>query len=384
MSIKTTLKTSVAAAALFAVSAPVVSTSAEAGLANGNDNGVVISGALNRSMQYVDNGQSNDWTNTDGGTDNSRLRILIKGKLTESISVGGTWEANLPSSNRQGSTKVSGTGQQGTVIQSGDDGSFVMRKNDIKFTHSVFGALSIGQGTTASDNKPSMDSTVNNNAGMSHGGGVAVYDKTANAQTTMIGSKQFASYFGGRQDRIRYDTPSVAGFKLSAAMGNNNFYDAGLTYGATFGDLKVGAAAQVQHNASGTAENYGGGVAVKHSSGLSAGAHYGAESGSGQQTTAATNDKGAIEGESWGVEAGYTTAALSNLGSTSFTIIYTEAEDTLAAKTSAENIGFHFRQKLPAGVDAYASYEIASFEDGDATTSLDDIAVFLVGTKLSF
>jgi predicted porin len=93
---KTTLKASVAAAALFAVSAPVVSSPAEAGLANGNDNGVVISGALNRSMQYVDNGSANSWVNTDGGTDNSRLRILVSGQLTESIKVGGTWEAKLP------------------------------------------------------------------------------------------------------------------------------------------------------------------------------------------------------------------------------------------------------------------------------------------------
>jgi hypothetical protein len=380
MSIKTTLKTSVAAAALFAVSAPVVSTPAEAGLANGNDNGVVISGALNRSMQYVDNGQSNDWTNTDGGTDNSRLRILIKGKLTESIAVGGTWEANLPTSNAQGSTTVTGTGQQGTVVESGDSGAFGLRKVEVHFTHSVLGKLSIGQGTTSSDNKKSMDSTVNNNAGMSHGGGVAIYDKTANAQTANIGGKQFTSFFSGRKDRLRYDTPSVAGFQLSASMGNNNFYDAGLTYGATFGDLEVGASAQVQHNASGAAENYGGSVAAKHSSGLSASAHYGAESGSGQQTSGAS----AIEGSSWGVEAGYTTSAMSSLGATSFNILYTEADDVLLAKMQAESIQFHLRQKLPAGVEAYAAYEVASFDDSNAATSLDDISVFLVGTKLSF
>jgi len=66
MTIKTTLKTSVAVAALFAVAAPVVSSPAEAGLANGNDNGVVISGAINRSLMYVDNGSANGWLNTDG------------------------------------------------------------------------------------------------------------------------------------------------------------------------------------------------------------------------------------------------------------------------------------------------------------------------------
>lgn len=381
MSIKTTLKSTVAAAALFAVSAPVVSTQAEAGIANGNDNGVIISGALNRSMQYVDNGQSNGWSNTDGGTDNSRLRILVSGQLTESIKVGGTWEANLPRSNAQGSVTTTGTGQQGNVVAGSDNGTFGFRKTEIKFTHSTMGSFYIGQGSTSSDNKPSMDKTVNNNAGMSHGGGVAIYDKTANAQTATIGSKQFSSYFGGRKDRIRYDTPSIAGFKVSASLADNDYYDTGLTYGSSFGDLKVGAAVQFQHlGGTGTpAENYGGGIAVAHASGLSAGAHYGKESGSGPASTS-----GEINGSSWGVEAGYTTAAISNLGASSINVVYTEADDTTAKDFEAESIQVHFRQKMPAGVEAYAAYEVASFDDANAATSLDDIAVFLVGTKLSF
>jgi len=277
MSIKKTLMTSVAAAALFAVSAPVVSTPAEAGLKNGNDNGVVISGAIVRSMQYVDNGLSNDWRNTDGGTDNSRLRILVSGTMTESLKVGGTWEANLPGSNRQGKTVVSGT-TEGGLTSGGDTGEFGFRKAEIKFSHATMGSISIGQGTSASDNKPSLDSTVNNNAGMSHGGGVAIYDKTAGAHTSTTGGAQFTSYFGGRRDRLRYDSPSMAGFKVAGAVGEDNFYDVGITYGATLGDVKVAAAVQMQHLASEYPnENYGGGIAVKHASGLSAGAHYGKE-----------------------------------------------------------------------------------------------------------
>jgi len=152
MSIKTTLKTSVAAAALFAVAAPVVSSPAEAGLANGNDNGVVISGSLNRSMMPVDNGNSNRWVNADGGIDNSRLRILISGQLTESIKVGGTWEANLPGSNRQGDTTTTSSSGNGSVTSSGDVGQFGFRKTDIKFTHSTMGSFSIGQGAVVSNN----------------------------------------------------------------------------------------------------------------------------------------------------------------------------------------------------------------------------------------
>jgi hypothetical protein len=382
MSIKTTLKTSVAAAALFAVAAPVVSSPAEAGMANGNDNGVVISGSLVRSLQYVDNGLANEWVHTDGGTDNSRLRILVSGQLTESIKVGGTWEANLPISQGQGATTSTGTDQQGGVTVGGTAGTFGFRKTDIKFSHSTLGDLYIGQGSNSSDNKPGAGSTVSNNAGMSHGGGMMIYDKTANTQTALTAGGQFASYFGGRMDRIRYDTPSIMGFKGSVSMGDENYYDAGLTYGAVYGDITVAGALAYRHlGTAGPTENLGVGGSLKHASGLSASAHYGQEMG----TRESTGDLGTtVEGNSWGVEAGYTTTAVNNLGATSFEIIYTEADETSTDKMQAESIQFHVAQAMPAGMDLFAAYEVASFDDETNATDLDDVTVFLVGTRLKF
>jgi len=375
MTIKTTLKTSVAVAALFAVAAPVVSSPAEAGLANGNDNGVVISGAINRSLMYVDNGSANGWLNTDGGTDNSRLRILVSGQLSESIKVGGTWEANLPLSNSNNNVDSSGT-TEGDVINVGDS-AFGLRIAEVKFTHATMGTLSLGQGNTASNNRPGLGSTASANSGMSHGGNIFVFNETTNLATAVTGGSQFSSYFGTRADRIRYDTPSIAGFKLSGAMGDSNFYDAGLTYGATYGDIQVAAAIQMAHGgATANSESGGVGLALKHASGFSAGAHFGTEFGTGEATTE-------VNGESWHIEAGYVTSAMSNLGSTAFEIIYTESDETIYDLYEATSTQFHFHQNMPAGIKAYASYEIASFDDGSVNT-LDDISVFLVGTKLSF
>ena len=375
MSIKTTLKASVAAAALIAVAAPVISSPAEAGLANGNDNGVVISGALNRSLMYADNGKANDWTNVDGGTDNSRLRILVSGKLTDSIKVGGVWEANLPISSNQGTVSNQGADSGATTTA---DAAFGFRKTEITFTHATMGKLSIGQSSTASDNKPSLDGTTNNNAGITHGGGMMVFDKTANANTAVTAGAAFASYFGGRKDRVRYDTPSIMGFKGSASMGDQSFYDVGLTYGATYGDIQIAAAAQYASLGSDTPANqYGVGLALKHSSGLSAGAHWGEEGGN-------SNAANGIAGHSWGVEAGYTTSAVSNLGATAFSVIYTAADATFVDDYEAETVSFHVKQSMPAGVAVYASYENASFEDNNAGTDLEDLSVFLIGTKLSF
>jgi len=382
MSIKTTLKTSVAAAALFAVAAPVVSSPALAGLANGNDNGVVISGSLNRAMQYVDNGKSNRWANVDGGTDNSRLRILVSGQLTESIKVGGTWEANLPLSQSQGNTTSTIDDTSGN-ISDGADSAFSLRKSEIMFTHATMGKFSIGQGTSSGDNKVSLDGTSSSNSGMSHGAKMMVYDKTGDTQTTKTGGGQFASYFGGRMDRLRYDTPSLGGVKASVSLGDSNFVDMGLTYGATFGDTTVAAAFSgtrlEQPGPKGPDTMFGLSIGAKHASGLSGASWYGEEQGvfsvAGEQT---------VEGNSFGVEAGYTTTSMSSLGATSVNIVYTESEEATADLYKADLIGIHTRQKLPAGVDLYASYEVSSFDDGVTTTSLDDISVFLIGTRLQF
>jgi len=382
MSIKTTLKTSVAAAALFAVAAPVVSSPAVAGLANGNDNGVVISGSLNRAMQYVDNGKANRWANVDGGTDNSRLRILVSGQLTESVKVGGTWEANLPLSQSQGATTSTIDNTSGNITD-GADSAFSLRKSEIKFTHATMGSFSIGQGTTSTDNKISMDSTVSSNAGMSHGGAMMVYDKTGDTQTTKTGGAQFVSYFGSRADRLRYDTPNIGGFGASVSIGDSNFVDMGITYGAAYGDTTVAASFAgtrlEQPGPGGPDTQMGVSIGAKHASGLSGAAWYGEEQGVTSVASAQT-----IEGNAFGVEAGYTTTSMSSLGATSINVVYTESEEATADLYKAELIGIHTRQKLPAGVDLYASYEVSSFDDGSATTSLDDISVFLIGTRLSF
>jgi hypothetical protein len=378
MSIKTTLKASVAAAALVAVAAPVVSSPAEAGLANGNDNGVVISGAINRSLMYTDNGRANDWTNIDGGTDNSRIRILVSGKLTESISVGGVWEANLPAEN---STAVTNAGTDiGATVDSGNS-AFGLRKTELNFTHATMGKLSFGDHDTSSNNQPSLGSVGGNtNDGMNMGSSLGVYDRTADTNGALA-STHFDDYFGGGESRIRYSTPSIAGLVASASLANDSVWDVGVTYGATYGDVQVAAAAQFKNMATDAAAsgnaNYGAGLALKHSSGISVGGFYGAEAG----TSTAANG---IDGSTWGMEAGYTTTAMSNLGSTSFEINYSEHTEASVDNFDADVLNFAVQQKMPAGVDVYLHYQIATFDDANAATDLEDITAFMMGTRLSF
>lgn len=370
MDIKTTLKASVAAAALLAVSAPVVSSTAAAGtISNGNDNSVVISGGLVRSLQVVDTGGDSGMANVDGGNDtSSRMRILVNGDLTESVKVGGVWEANLPRSNAAGSSVFAKAGD------STADAAFGFRKTDITFTHASLGKLSIGQNSTSSDNKPSLDSTGNNNAGMNGAGKALVFNDTTKANTAFTAADQFSSYFGGRADRVRYDTPNIAGFQLSGSLIGDSTWDAGLTYGATYGDIQIAAAAQYATVQSATVEaTYGAGIAIKHSSGISAGYHYGTED----------TKNTAISGSSWHAELGYVTNALSNMGASAITVVYSSADETVTDNFEATNIAVHLRQNMAAGVQVFAMVEKASFDDS-TSASYDDVTAAMIGTYIGF
>jgi len=52
----------------------------------------------------------------------------------------------------------------------------------------------------------------------------------------------FGDCGGDRTDSIRYDSPTIAGFVLSAGWGEDDFWDVALRYAGEFGEFKVGAA----------------------------------------------------------------------------------------------------------------------------------------------
>lgn len=375
MDIKLVLKSSVAAAALVAVAAPVVSGSAQAGLANGNDNSVTMSGQIVRSMMYADDGNNTEFTHVEGGNDtDSRFRIIVKGKLTESVDVGGLFEARLPLSDRQSEQS---SDANGVLTREGDQGNFGFRKSEVTFSHATMGKLSIGQSSTSSDNRPSLGFAGNTNGGITNGGGLKFYDSVGKTQTVVSGD-QFSSYFGTRDDRLRYDTPSMGGLKLSVSTATE-ITDVGLNYGATYGDVTVSAAAayaalDVDTKATDPEARYGAGVALTHTSGFGASVYYGTEDSASGST---------IEGETLGFELGYKTSAMSNLGETGFALVYISSEEAANDKGEATLWGLHARQSMPAGVSVFASYSMASYEDG-TTASYDDISVALIGTQVNF
>ena len=90
VNIKTVLKSSVAAAALFAIAAPVATTAnaADDTFKTGNKNSLTMSGYVSRSLWYGDDGVNEHLFNTGGKTATTRVRWIAKGQINENVSMG--------------------------------------------------------------------------------------------------------------------------------------------------------------------------------------------------------------------------------------------------------------------------------------------------------
>merc|ERR1719478_1340799 len=99
----------------------------------------------------MDDGSFEEMAHVDGGTANSRMRFIVTGSLTDSLSVGGTYEMNMANSNDIGQTDLSGT-TTGIDHEATGDSAFAVRQANISFKHKAAGALTIGQSTQPNNN----------------------------------------------------------------------------------------------------------------------------------------------------------------------------------------------------------------------------------------
>jgi len=166
------LKSSVATAAILAVAVPVVSSQAEAGIANGNDNALTVSGHINRSLIYADNGSHDTLFHADGGTANSRMRFVVSGSLTDQVSVGALHEMNMLASGADaGAYDFDAAG--GVNKNQNNTQDWATRQSNVAFTHKAAGKLTIGKSTQSDNNAGSAWGGSNfGTGGLNHSGGM--------------------------------------------------------------------------------------------------------------------------------------------------------------------------------------------------------------------
>jgi hypothetical protein len=376
---KSILKTSVASAALLAVAAPVTSTSAVAEVKNGNDNALTISGHINRSMVLLDDGTFDEFNHVDGGTANSRMRFIATGSLTDTVSIGGTYEMNMANSNDIANADFSSATAGIDRSTSGGDSAFAVRQANIAFKHKAAGSLTIGQSTQANNNAGSAWGGNNfGTGGLNHMGDVEFRDNTAPMTNTSItAAAQFGMFDGGREDQVKYTLPGGLPFTGSVAYENGGVWMMGVNASADLAGMgvKMWGAYEAMSAVSATVDNqYHVGVAISHPSGLGLVARYGKEDSNATQ---------AFDGEGRMVGVSYQTKAMSDLGSSHMRVTWGQNEDMSQIGDESSRMGFSFVQKLPAGTSVHIGYEEASYER-TATTTYDDVSSFIAGAMITF
>jgi len=382
VNIKTTLKASVAAAALFAVAVPV----AEAGsVSNGNGNSVTLSGQVNKAVMYFDDGISEDVAVVDNDNSGTRFRILGSGKVNEAVSVGTALEVEFQD-NAANNWSIADTNSNGGA---GTDAfgqtNFNQRRAEAYISHKQFGKVSIGQGPTASDGTAE---TSLSGAGMAAGGGFNFNDNgqvirsTADTNDTFTAARTWGTKFTNldglsRNDRVRYDSPTFAGFQVSGSALSNGAADVALRYGGKFGGVAVKAAASYvnQSAASATVDSqWVMSAAAEHESGLNVRGQYGK-----RDLTVTTRD----DPTAWAVGLGYD-ASLTSMGATSFAVGYHVTEDLAADGEEATQIDFGVVQHIKdAGTELYLGVSLLEFEDTTAT-NYEDATSIIAGTRIKF
>jgi len=405
VNIKTTLKSSVAVAALFAVAAPVANA-ADDTFKTGNKNSLTMSGRVAQAIWYADDGSSEDMFITDGSINGTRIRWVAKGTLNANVTAGATYEMDLMVANDPGSMTLGGAGTQTNVTDGTDSAAstFALRHSYVWVSHKKMGKISLGQTSVASDGTGETNLTGGGFAGVnqiaSYGSAIRFVETTTSAAPSASAysiSSVFGNYdAGGREEVLRYDTPTFMGFQAKVGLITTGNWDAGLFYSGKFGPLQVQAkAGYYDGSMSGSTNtpivNYkaSASVAVLHDSGLNAAFNIGkqniqsSDNASGLQAT--IEDPQTVY---WTV--GYK-AKIFGVGGTNFEVSYANTDDKVVTAgfddSDATMWGVSAKQSFDA-IGASVSIQYMNFEvdANNAGTALqfDDIDVFVMETMFKF
>ncbi|MFQ5619197.1 MAG: hypothetical protein ACE5FR_09505 [Rhodospirillales bacterium] len=388
-----TLQTSVAAAALFAFAAPFAGPASAGGntVVNGKSQvKLAITGQLSRVVSIVDDGNTTNIHHTSNQFSGNRVRFIGTAKAWDSLTIGTRIEFQF--NNRTSS--ASGNSTADTIDEDEGDGSGIdPRYQDITFA-GKWGKLYMGKGDSAANGTSEVDlsgTIIASNpsvADMGFGGSVFIVENVAagasqdpNINAAAAGPKA-SSVFNGfdglsRTQRLRYDTPTFGGFKISAGLNQGPIGDAAIRFKGSFAGTKVSAALGWfnRDSASATIGNqFNGSGSILHSSGLSV-----TVAGATRELEAT----GRTDPSMLYVKLGYK-AKLVDAGTTNFYVNWQNTEDLASNGDDATAWGFGVVQILKDyATELFAAFSVADFDDS-STSTYEDLTTGLIGARLKF
>ncbi|WP_210396185.1 porin [Motiliproteus sediminis] len=326
---------------------------------------VKFSGHINRAVMFFDDGEESQVRHVDNDASSTRFRI--NGSTTvDTTTVGVNIELQAESQ----STAV--TNQD----KSASDG-FDVGERILEFTVAdSWGKLSVGQGSTATDGTSEKDLSGTALAGYAStvdiGGGLIFRAKgdtaTVPSSGITVGSALSDMDGNGRQDRLRYDSPSFSGLSIAASHSDEGTGDIGLHYSAQYDGMKVAAGlGYVDFDGGNNDTQTAGSVSVALDGGFN--------------VTAAVGERDVKVGKDSDfiyLKLGY------RMGHNAYSVDY-HVTDQLQAGHEGSSYGAQYVRTIPAfSTEAYVGVRNYELDDDSGATDYEDVLVALVGARVKF
>jgi predicted porin len=310
-----------------------------------------ISGQINRAVTVVNDGYNNTVYHVDNDAGNSRIRFVGTVKPNDDLTIGTRIEVAIApdlSSQVSQNNKTSGD-------------YFSQRWADISFDSKMFGRLSVGKGDTASNNSAEVDLSKTDvilYSGISDmGGGMLFRDRNGRRPLTSLKVSDVFNNFDGlsRKSRLRYDTPSLLGFRLAGSLITNQRSDVSIIWdGEGYGFQAEGAFAVADPKLDKTGLQYDGSFSLLHTkTGVNL-----TVSGGLQERSNQKNSTNLYTKLGW-------IAKFTDLGTTAFGVDYTHSANLPSSNDKGYSVGGAVVQTFDKiATELYLQYRIFNLDCG--------------------
>ncbi len=333
-------------------------------------------GQLNFGIQSVDDGVSEYNELVDNANSTSRIGMRVVSDVGPGT-LKFTLETGLGFRN---SAEVG----QGALPDEWDWKRTDIRKVDLAYS-AGFGTVSFGQGDMSANGVAETDlsgTSVLAYSGVSDLGGGYEFRTSGGALSGIGIGDVYDTFDGSRRFRIRYDTPDYNGLSFSVSYGqevlssgnDDDYFDAAILYGKTWGDLETKAGFGIGHQDRATRTDVtelAGSVSLLHH-----------PTGVSLTVAAGRLDNG--DGDFGYVKLGYQTDDIIAAGTTAFSVDVFSGNDQQTVGDTSESYGLAVVQTIDAAdLDVYLGYR--NFEYADATpTTYQDASVWMLGARYKF
>jgi predicted porin len=327
-----------------------------------------VYGQVNKALMYFDNGDDSDTFVVDNDSSSSRVGFKGSAKIGAGWSAGYNMEFDLQADSNSNRVEVDNDEGSGQELR--------IRQNYVYVESDKLGRLSIGQGDSASNGSSEVvlaNSLSDSSLGM--GGAITIQGVRLDAVVDNLDGVS-------RVDRVRYDSPSIYGFVLSASWGEDDYVDVALRFKKEWNSIRIAAAASYVDadettgaSALGEFEQVSGSISVMHvPTGI-----YGALAAGRKEFE--TQDK---EPEFWYAQAGIEKRFFS-YGATTLYGEYGQYNEFNNVDSEFDRWGVGFVQAFDSA--ALEIYGKAQFFDGNTGGDEDDdgdLTLLMLGSRIKF